>query len=227
MLILYLHPLASFCHKVLIALYENDTPFEGRVVNLADPEASAGLFERWPVGKIPVLEDTANGRVVAETSIIIEYLHQMYPGPSPLIPKDADAVLEVRLWDRFFDLYVSVPMQKIVLDRLRPEGKSDPFGVKEARETLRTAYDMAEHQLAGRQWAAGEAFSMADCAALPALFFAVTLEPYGRSHRNLASYFERLLERASVARTIDEAGPYFQYYPYRETLSERFYLPQG
>lgn len=225
-LILYMHPLASFCHKVLIALYENGTPFEPRSVDLADEQSSADLLESWPVGKIPVLRDTARDRAVPETSVIIEYLQTYYPGPVQLIPDDVDAALSARLWDRFFDLYVGVPMQKIVLDRRRPEYQKDPAGVSEAYETLQTAYEMIEHQLAGKTWAIGETFSIADCAALPSLFFAETLMPFTASHANLTAYFERLLALPSVARVLKEAEPYFQYYPYKEKLSERFYKPE-
>ncbi|MDB5523719.1 MAG: sspA 1 [Rhizobium sp.] len=224
-LILYFHPLASFCHKVLIALYENETRFEARIVDLADTVSSADLLENWPVGKIPVLMDTARDRTVPETSIIIEYLQANHPGALKLIPDDLDAALSARLWDRFFDLYVSVPMQKIVLDRLRPEYQMDPAGVSEAYETLKTAYSMVERHLAGRTWANGEDFSIADCAALPALFFAETLSPFTPSYPNLTAYFERLLARPAVIRTLEEARPYFQYYPYREKLSARFYQP--
>lgn len=143
----YLHPLASFCHKVLIALYENATPFEAKLVDFADPGSAAAHIERWPVGKIPVLHDSRGNRVVAETSIIIEYLQLHSPGPVRLLPEAADRMLDVRLWDRFFDLYVSVPMQKIVGDRIRPQGSSDPHGVAEAHATLETAYNMIEGQL--------------------------------------------------------------------------------
>lgn len=224
-LILFMHPLASFCHKVLIPLYENDTPFEARIIDLADDDSSADLLKSWPVGKIPVLRDTTRDRTIPETSIIIEYLDSHYRGPVRLLPDDADLALSARLWDRFFDLYVGVPMQKIVLDRLRPEYQKDPAGVSEAFSTLKTAYDMIEQHLEGRSWANGEAFSIADCAALPSLFFAVTLQPFERTHPRLAEYFERLLARPSVMRVLDEARPYFQYYPYKERLSTRFYQP--
>lgn len=224
-LILYMHPLASFCHKVLIALYENGTPFEARMVDLADEESSADLIRNWAIGKIPMLKDTARDRTIPETSIIIEYLDRHYPGPIRFIPDDFEAGLSARLWDRFFDLYVSVPMQKIVLDRLRSDEQKDPAGVADAYQMLKTAYDMAEQHLAGRTWANGEAFGIADCAALPALFFADTLLPFSQSHPGLAAYFERLLARPSVTRVLDEARPYFQYYPYKEKLGARFYQP--
>jgi glutathione S-transferase len=218
----YYHPLASFCHKVLIALYENETPFTGHVVDLMDQDASAGFLAIWPVGKIPVLRDEARDRTIPETSIIIEYLDRHYPGPRPLLPDGWDERLDARLWDRFFDLYVQVPMQKIVTDRLRPEPERDRRGVAEAREALRTAYDMIERQLAERPWAAGEAFGIADCAAAPALFYAGIVAPFADTHPNTAAYLERLLARPSFTRVLAEARPYFPMFPYRDRLPARF-----
>ena len=225
MLTLYLHPLASFCHNVLIGLYENGTPFVPSSVDFSDPGSAAAHIERWPVGKIPVLHDSANNRVVAETSIMIEYLQQHYPGPVQLIPDDAAQQLDVRLWDRFFDLYVSMPMQKIVGDRIRPQGATDPHGVAEAHATLETAYDMIESQLHGRRWIAGGAFSMADCSALPALFFGSIVHPLGDARPQARDYLERLLARPSVQRVLAEAQPYFQYFPYHDAMPRRFLEP--
>ncbi|NRP70698.1 Glutathione S-transferase GstB [Ensifer psoraleae] len=221
-LTLYLHPLASFCHKVLIALYETGTPFEGRLIDLADAEENARFLELWPVGKIPVLRDEARDRTVPETSIIIEYLERYYPGRRPLIPLDAAQALEARLWDRFFDLYVQVPMQKIVTDRLRAPDESDHRGVADARAALAVAYDMAERQVADRTFATGESFTIADCAACPALFYAGILVPFETTHPNLAAYFERLLLRPSFQRTLAEARPYFDLFPYKDDIPERF-----
>jgi glutathione S-transferase len=221
-LTLYYHPLASFCHKVLIALYENETPFEARIVDLADDAASAELLAYWPVGKIPVLRDAARGETVPETSIIIEYLAEHHPGPVPLLPSDRAAAREVRLWDRFFDLYVGAPMQKIVTDRLRPAGHNDELGVQEAMATLARAYALLEQHMQSRTWAAGEAFSMADCAAAPALFYADIVSPFSASHPRAGAYFERLMARASIARTVDEARPYFPLFPLRERIPARF-----
>ena len=221
-LALYLHPLASFCHKVLIALYENETPFIGHVVDLADENASAGFLDMWPVGKIPVLRDEDADRIVPETTIIIEYLDQNHPGPRPLFPRDGPARLDARLWDRFFDLHVQVPMQKIVTDRLRPDGEHDRRGVADARGALGTAYDMIERQVAERTWAIGDTFSVADCAAAPALFYAGIVVPFAETHPHVAAYFERLLERPSFRRVIAEARPYFQLFPFREALPARF-----
>lgn len=221
-LTLYLHPLASFCHKVLIALYENDVPFRPVTVDLGDPGSAAALLQRWPAAKIPVLHDDARDRTVPETSVIIEYLHEHYRGAVPLFPADTEDRLDVRLWDRFFDLHISVPMQKIVTDRLRPDAERDRLGVEDARRMLDTSYAMAEAHLAGRQWAAAEAFSLADCAAAPALFFAGIVHPFADTHPNLAAYFKRVLARPSVARTLDEARPYFPMFPYREAIPARF-----
>ena len=221
-LALYFHPLASFCHKVLMALYENGTPFEPRIVDFGDQDASARFLDLWPVGKIPVLRDDGRDRIIPETSIIIEYLDQHYPGPQPLLPADETARLDVRLWDRFYDLYVSVPMQKIVTDRLRPDGQHDPHGVADAQALLDTAYVMIDRQMAGKTWAAGEAFSLADCAAAPALFFAGIVRPFPPDHRNLAGYFERLSQRPCFVRTLAEARPYFHLFPMRDLIPARF-----
>ena len=221
-LTLYLHPLASFCHKVLIALYENGAAFEPRIVDFADEEARAGFLDIWPVGKIPVLRDENRDRTVAESSIIIEYVDRHYPGASAMLPDDAEARLDARLWDRFFDLYVHVPMQKIVTDRLRPADERDRRGVVDARATLATAYAMIERHMEDRTWAAGERFSIADCAAAPALFYAGILEPFPDGHGNVAAYFERLLERPSFARTLAEARPYFHMFPFRDAMPARF-----
>lgn len=221
-LTLYYHPLASFCHKVLIALYENGTDFRPQIVDLADSASSAQLLSLWPVGKVPLLHDDARERSVPETSIIIEYLAQHYAGAVPLLPADADAALDARLWDRFFDLYVQVPMQKIVLDRLRLPEEKDARGVAEAHAALRTAYALAEQRFQGRTWAAGETFGLADCAAAPALFYADIVEPFSQSFPALAAYFERLLARPSVARTLREARPYFHMFPLREAIAARF-----
>ena len=221
-LTLYIHPLASFCHKVLIAFYENEVPFTAETVDLMDPGEAADHLARWPVGKIPVLYDGARDRIVAETSVIIEYVGERYPGSVPMLPADAEARLEVRLWDRFFDLYVSQPVQKIVTDRIRPEGRNDPHGVADARRTLDTAYAMIEDRMAGRTWACGEAFTLADCAALPGLFFAGIVQPFPTGAANLSAYFERLLARPSVRRTLTEARPFFSMFPYRDAMPERF-----
>lgn len=221
-LILYYHPLASYCHKVLIPLYENGTVFEPQIVDLMDAESSAELFAIWRVGKFPVIKDTDRNVVVPETSIIIEYLDQFHAGPIRFIPEDPTAARSVRLWDRFFDLYVSTPMQKIVGDRLRPQDTTDDYGVIEARVNLDGAYDMLEQQLAGKAWAVGDEFSMADCSAAPALFYAECVHPFTPTYPEMAAYFDRLMSRPSVVRVLEEAKPYFQYFPFNEAIPARF-----
>ena len=209
-LTLHMHPLSSYCHKVLIALYELDAPFEPAFLDLMDEQAREAFFRLWPIGKMPVLEDKAAGVVLPETSVIIDYLNRRFGGD--LIPDDPQAALEVRLQDRFFDLYVHTPMGVFTWDLLRPEGQRDPYGVQQARDLLLKAYDVIEGRMAGRRWAAGDAFTMADCAAAPALFYAEQRVPFG-GRRNLAAYLDRLKARPSYARALKEAEPYFHMVP--------------
>lgn len=213
MLTLHYHPLSSFCQKVLMALYENDTPFERQIVDLGDPGQRAAFLELWPIGKFPVLRDHLRGRTVPESSIIIEYLAQHYPGYPPLVPMDPDHARQSRMHDRFFDLNLQVPMQKIVGDRLRPEGQKDAFGVAQARTALQTALGMVDGDMATKTWAMGQTFSMADCAAAPALYYANLVMPFGQSHPQAMRYFERLLARPSFARVVEEAAPYRHMFP--------------
>jgi glutathione S-transferase len=213
-LTLYFHPLSSFCHKALIALYELDIEFEKRIIDLGNAADRAELQALWPLGKFPVIRDHARNKAVPESSVIIEYLDRQ----ANLIPEAWEAALEVRLWDRFFDLHVQVPMQKIVADRINAANGD----LTRERAALTTAYGMLEHQLTGKTWVAGPAFSMADCAAAPALFYASTLVPFADEHRHLCAYFDRLVQRPSVNRVIDEARPYFSMYPFAEAIAPRF-----
>jgi glutathione S-transferase len=212
-LTLHMHPLSSYCWKVLIALYENDTPFEARLVDLSDPAVVAAFKALWPTTKMPLLCDAARDRTVPETSIIIEYLQTSYPGPVRFIPEDPDGALRTRLMDRLFDLYVMSPMQAIVGDRIRPADAKDPYGVARARSQLAMAYDLLEVELAGRAWAAGEDFGLADCSAAPALFYANRVAPLTDAHPAVSAYLDRLLTRPSVARVLQEAEPYFAMFP--------------
>jgi len=209
---LYYHPLSSFCQKVTIALYENDIPFDGEIADVVSPEGRAAFVKIWPIVKFPVLRDEANGRIVPESSIIIEYVQNHARCKTALVPGDPDRAHEVRLWDRFFDLHVNVPMQKVMADRRRPDSSRDPFGVTEARDSLTTAHGVLDALFADRPWAGGEDFSMADCAAAPALFYAKMIVPFG-DHRRLAAYFDRLSQRPSYARVRKEAEPYLQLVP--------------
>jgi glutathione S-transferase len=212
-LIFHAHPLSSYCWKALIALYEKQLDFEFRMVDLGDPDSRAALAALWPMAKMPVLEDQGRGAAVPETSIIIDYLDAHHPGAIRLVPEDADAARDVRLWDRIFDLYVQGPMQSIVADRLRPKGKSDGFGVEQARAALAKALDMVDGEVAGKTWARGEAFTLADCAAAPALFYADKVMPMAGRWPNALALLERLKARPSVARVLVEAEPWFKYFP--------------
>jgi glutathione S-transferase len=199
--------------KALTALYENDTPFEPIIVDLGNEASRAAFLKVWPIGKFPVLRDEARDRTVPESSIIIEYLAKHYPGKSQLVPADEDLARQTRLRDRFFDLYVHVPMQKIVGDRLRPAGKKDLQGVEDARTLMRTSLGMVDQDMAVKTWVMGEHFTMADCAASPALFYADQVMPFADSHRNAAAYLNRLKERPSFARALKEAQPYWHMFP--------------
>ena len=212
-LTLYFHPLSSYCHKVLIALYENGTPFTPHPVNLQDEASRAAFLKVWPIGKFPVLRDDARDRTIPESSIIIEYLDRHHRGKTRFIPDDADLALQVRERDRFYDLYIHHPMQTIVGDRLRPADKRDPLGVEQAKARMRTAFDIMDREMATRTWAAGESFTLADCSASPALFYADWVLPFDGTYKNLAAYFARLKARPSFARAIEEAKPYFHMFP--------------
>src|SRR5262245_50037733 len=189
-LTLHFHPLSSFCHKVLVALYENGTAFKPHLVNLMDAASREAFLKIWPVGKFPVIVDDARNQTVPESSIIIEYLSRHYPGKTALIP--AEHPLGMRKWDRILDLHLHMQMQKVVGDKLRPDGAHDPHGVDQAKATIRTTLTLIEEQIAGKQWIMGDAFTMTDCAAAPALFYADKIVPFGQTHPKTMTYLERL-----------------------------------
>lgn len=207
---LYAHPLSSFSWKVLIALYENATPFELITV---DQTTRADLLRLWPIGKFPVLIDLARGETVPESSAIIDYLDRYHPGPVRFTPADPDLAWRVRLRDRFFDLHIHAPMQKIVGDRIRPAGQKDPFSVDEARASLAKAYPVVETQIAGGTWLCDDAFGLADCAAAPALYYANKVQPLGDEYAATKAYLARLTTRPSFARVLQEAAPYLKLFP--------------
>ena len=208
---LYAHPFSSYCQKVLVALYENDTPFEWRALSHENPQVMEELTALWPMKRFPVLVDA--GRTVVEASIIIEHLGLYHPGSVPLLPEDPRSAMEVRSMDRFFDNYISTPQQKIVADSLRPQAERDPRGVADARAMLETAYGWLNGVMAEREWAAGAQFSLADCGAAPFLFYADWTHRIDASFPNVIAYRQRLLARPSFARAVDEARPYRPLFP--------------
>jgi glutathione S-transferase len=211
-LTLHYHPLASFCWKALIGLYELGIPFEKHLVDLADSDARAAFARLWPLAKFPVLRDDARGRTVPESTILLEYVDRLSDGATRLFPRDPERALECRLRDRLYDIYVHAPMQKIVGDRLRPAEVRDVLGVEQARAQLETAYALLEGQVSD-PWAMGVDFTVVDCAAMPALYYANEVAPFEGRWKTLAAYLERLKGRPSVARVLDEAGPYFHMFP--------------
>lgn len=213
-LTLYYHPLSSFCWKTLIALYEAGVPFERRQVNLGDPTDLAAFEAVWPLAKFPVLRDNARDKTIPESSIIIDYLARTEPCAAFLMPSDPDLAMQARLIDRLIDAYIHVPFQQVVAERMRPDGQHDSFGVEQARGRIRSGYNAVAPLIAG-PWAIGETFTLADCPALPALFYAdyaVDLADWPA----LAAYLGRLKARPSVARVLAEAEPFFQYFPLKD-----------
>ncbi len=207
---LYAHPFSSYCQKVLVALYENDLAID---LALLEPgaAASAELARLWPLNRFPVLVD--GEEVVREATIIIEHLAMRHPGPVKLIPAEPDAALEVRFLDRFFDNYVMTPQGAIVANALRPEARRDDYGVEQSRALLDKSYLWLDAWMTDRTWAAGDAFSLADCAAAPALLYADWTHSIPRGLASLWAYRDRLLGRPSYARALDEARPYRAYFP--------------
>jgi len=210
---LFAHPLSSYCWKALISLYEAGTPFTFEMIQFGAEDGPVVEFmQRWPIGKMPLLRDEARKETVVESSIILEYLDRHYPGAG-LIPADPDTALKARFFDRFFDNYVMTPQGRLVFEVIRPEGAKDPFGVAEARALLDKAYSYLEATLSnGRNWAAGEAYSLADVSASPSLFYAQRCHAWG-DRPALQAYYDRLETRPSFQRVIAEAQPYMHMFP--------------
>ena len=208
-LTLYAHPFSSYCQKVLVALYENEVPFEYRT--LEDPQAMVELKARWPFGRFPILVD--DGRTVVESTIIIEHLMLRHGGRVRWLPDDPTGALEVRFLDRFFDNDVMTAMQKPVFEALRNDNTRRDEAMAEARRVLDLAYGWLEQRLAGRTWAAGDTVSLADCAAAPSLFYADWVHPIADHFPTVRAYRSRLLAWPAFARAVDEARPYRQYFP--------------
>lgn len=209
MLTLYGHPISSFTWKVLTALYENGTPFDAITV---DQNTYADFIAKWPMGKFPILLDSDRDAMITETSVIIEYLDAFYPGSTRFIPKDVAAALEVRRWDRVFD-HLNVTMSKIVVDNIRPEGQRDPYGVDEAKRIIAGIYGVIEAQLGDRDFIVGNTFTLADCSAAPALWYAARNAPLAGGYPRIAAYLDRLSARPSFARAVQESEPLFHMYP--------------
>ena len=212
-LTLYYHPLSSYCWKALVALNEHGVDYALRQVDPGDATVGAELAALWPMRRFPVLVDEANDVVLPETSILIEYVTTRHSGAFAAIPTDPDVALEVRLLDRLFDNDVMTPMQQVVFEHLRPAPERDAADIARARAALRKAYDMLEARLAGRTWAAGDAFTLADCAAMPALHYADKVEAFRVTHPWLGDYLARLEARASVVPVLEAAAPYAHFFP--------------
>lgn len=210
-LVLYGHPFSSYTQKVLIALYENNVAFEFRCLGPETPQHLAEWQRRWPLQKFPLLVE--NDRNIVEASIIIEYLQLTHPGAVRLLPADAMAALEVRFLDRYFDLHVMDPVQFAVSSALSRIPISKDEGVGLASERLERAYGWLEKHLSGKMWAAGAAFTLADCAAAPSLFYADWTHEISDAYPVLRAYRTRLLARPSFARAVEEARSFRSLFP--------------
>jgi glutathione S-transferase len=208
---LYAHPFSSYCQKVLIAFYENATPFTLKLLSSDTLENGKEFAALWPIQHMPLLRDGELS--VMESTIIIEHLQLSHPGPVRLLPGDPVKALRTRFMDRVFDNHVMTPVQRIVFDRIRPPEERDAFGVADARARLDKSYAWLDREIAPRSWAAGEDFGLADCAAAPSLFYADWVHPIPPEHDRLRAYRERLLERPSFARCVDDARPYRHLFP--------------
>ncbi|UDF36831.1 UNVERIFIED_ORG: glutathione S-transferase family protein [Shinella sp. XGS7] len=208
---LFYHPFSSYCQKALIAFYENGIAFEPRLLEGPDSPAGQELARLWPLQRFPLLRE--GERTVMEASIIVEYLGLHHPGPVRLLPADPDQALSVRMLDRFFDNYISTPQQKIVFNAIRSEADRDPYGVNDARQMLERAYAWLDRHMAGKEWATGDAFTLADCGAGPFLFYADWTHAIDPAFGNVHAYRKRLLARPSFARAVDEGRPFRKFFP--------------
>lgn len=208
---LFAHPFSSYCQKVLVAIYENGTDFDYRMLSPQEAGTVEEWQSIWPIKRFPVLKDGEN--TVMEATIIIEYLMLNYPGSVRLIPENPQAALRTRMMDRFFDNYIMTPMQKVVFNQIRPEADRDPYGVNEAKAMLDDAYGWLDGVVAKTEWAAGDTFTLADCAACPSLFYADWVHPIAETFPNVRAYRTRLLARPSFARAVDEGRPYRAFFP--------------
>ena len=208
---IFAHPFSSYCMKAIMAFYEKDVPWTLRMLSPENPENNEEHGRRWPIRRFPLM--VADGEQVMEATAIIEWLEAHHAGGPRLIPADAKEAVRVRMMDRIFDNYVMTPQGRCVFDALRPEDARDPYGVAEAQKLLDTSYEWLDGELAGRQWAAGDEFSMADCAAAPALLYADWTYEITARFKTLRAYRQRLIERPSFARALDEARPFRHLFP--------------
>jgi glutathione S-transferase len=201
-LTLYYHPFSSYCQKAVTALYEKGLAWDGRLLD-GSPPVAGEFASLWPIGKMPLL--VHEGRTVFEATAIIEYLEARFPETTRLIPSDPLEAAEVRMWDRFFDNYIAYPQWRLFGPTIGREAADD--GTK-WRAMADAAFAVLDVRMAGREWVAGDAFSLADCAAAPHLLYIDWCYPIPEHFVHLWAYRQRLITRPSYARALDEARPY-------------------
>jgi glutathione S-transferase len=200
LLTLYEHPFALYCQKVLIAFNELGVAYD--VLEEQRDFDRAELAELWPPASIPVLRD--GDQIIGETSIIIEHV-----AGARLVPS-----LEARKWDRICDEYVSDSVQAVVADTFLE--RFDEGAVAQAKARIDMSYGMLETQLAVHEFLAGDAFTIAECAAAPGLFYALGIHPWDEdAHPQLTRYYRALARRPSFAKVIEDARPYRDLFPLR------------
>lgn len=205
---LYFSYLSTYSQKVLIGLYEKDTAFTPHLVDLSDPEARAEYVKLYPFGKLPLLVRD-DGRMIPESSIIVEYIDNQFEQEPILIPRDPELARRARFMDRMCDLYLNDPVVNLIFESWKPEDEQNRELISKSSERIGTMYRFMDDQLSSSPYLAGETFSIADCAAMPVLFYANSFAPFG-GFDNIFRYWEEVSSRPSFVRLKQEAEPYIQ-----------------
>jgi len=201
---LYTVPLSNFGNKSVIVAYEKGLKLE--VVPPPGDTKSPEYLAINPLGKIPALQ--VNGMVISESEVINEYLEDKFPSP-PLLPKEPEARACVRGFTRHHDLYLDPPMRALFF-QMDPKTRNAEV-VKQSLAELDKQLDYLESRI-GSPWAAGQSFTLADCALAPSIWYVGKIAPaFGAGdpflkRPKLKAWFERVQQRPSVKRALEEQG---------------------
>jgi glutathione S-transferase len=205
---LYYNPLSTYCQKVMIAFNEKGIAYEPHVVDLMSAEGRASYEEINPFGKVPFFKPSEDWQVPESTSII-EYLEDKFPNTPRLIPAGGgDAARQVRFMDRMADLYLNEPIVELQFQKIGFRAQDNDRAAR-ARKFVSISYGYYDKRLAKQPWLCGESFTMADCAAIPALYYAQAVMPFD-AHSNIVAYWERARKRPSYAKVKAEFEPIWQ-----------------
>lgn len=195
---LYYFPLSTYCQKVMIAFEEKGVTYEPEPVDFMTPEGRAAYEETYPIGKVPFLKATEDWDVPESTSII-EYLEDKFPDTPRLIRvADEETARQVRFMDRMSDLYYNDQVTELLFQHTGFRPKDEDRAAR-ARKLVDMTYFYWDRRLAEQPWLCGEHFTMADCAAIPSMFYARTVVPFDE-YQNVAAYWERAQARPSYAK---------------------------